>query len=146
MLDVELDGGFEARIATGASPLILPPGAYESVHVLTPTPQVLAFATPPAQRAVFVPDKEEEEDPDEASAVVLRRILAFNEAETRLLVALCEPRLRRSRTKVYDLPTTAELCARLGLSVKKWRISSTAWPSRYPHTAQASSDPTEAAQ
>lgn len=119
VLDVELDGGFEARIAAGASPLILPPGAYGTVHVLTPTPRVLAFATPPTQRTRFVPDEEEEEDPHEASTVGLREILGINESETRMLVALCEPRLRRPRSKVYEIPTTAELCARLGISPKK---------------------------
>lgn len=119
VLDAELDGGFEARIAAGASPLILPHGAYGTVHVLTPTPRVLAFATPPAPRPRFVPDHEEEEDPHEASTAGLRAILGFSDGETRMLVALCEPRLRRPRSKVYDIPTTAELCERLGVSAKK---------------------------
>jgi hypothetical protein len=117
-LDVEVDGGFQARIAAGADPLILPAGAYGSVLVLTPVHRTLSFATPPTPRARFVPD-DEEDDIRDPSTVGLRDMLGLNELETRMLVALCEPRLRNPRLKAYVVPSTGELCDRLDVKPKK---------------------------
>lgn len=118
VLDVELDGGFEARIAAGADPLILPPGAYGSVRVLTPAPQALAFATPPTPR----PDPiygAATTDGDGDPTVDPRSALGLSDQEVLMLVALCEPRLRNPRLHAFVVPTTAELCDRLGITPKR---------------------------
>lgn len=114
-----MDGGFEARISAGADPLILPAGAYGSVHVLTPEHRTLSFATPPTPRVRFVPDEEVDDDVRDLSTVGLREMLGLNELETRMLVALCEPRLRNPRLKAYVVPSTGELCERLDIRPKK---------------------------
>jgi hypothetical protein len=117
-MDVEVDGGFDARIAAGADPLILPAGAYGSVHVLTPVHQTLSFATPPAPRPP-APPIDEDDDARESATVGLREALGLSEQETRMLVALCEPRLRNPRLKAYVVPSTGELCARLDINPKR---------------------------
>jgi hypothetical protein len=118
-LDIEVDGGFEARISAGADPLILPAGAYGSVHVLTPVHRTLSFATPPTPRAPVLPEDDDDDDLRDLSTVGLREMLGLNELETRMLVALCEPRLRNSRLKAYVVPSTGELCDRLAIKPKK---------------------------
>lgn len=118
-LDVEIDGGLQARISAGANPLILPPGAHGTVHVLTPVPRVLSFATPARRRVPFLPAADEVDDSREVSTVGLRAILGLNELETLVLVAMCEPRLRNPRLKAYEVPSTKQLCDRLGLGAKK---------------------------
>lgn len=118
-LEVEVDGGLEARISAGADPLILPTGAYGSVRVLTPVHRTLSFATPPTPRAIFVADEEEDDGIQDLSTVGLRAMLGLTTQETRMLVALCEPRLRNPRLKAYVVPSTGELCARLDIKPKK---------------------------
>jgi hypothetical protein len=118
-LDVEVDGGFEARISAGADPLILPAGAYGSVRVLTPIHRTLSFATPPVPRVRHPLDDEDDDDLRDLSTVGLREMIGLNDLETRMLVALCEPRLRNPRLKAYVVPSTSELCDRLDIKPKK---------------------------
>lgn len=118
-LDVEVDGGLEARISAGADPLILPAGAYGLVHVLTPVLRTLSFATPPIPREAAPPEDDDEDDLRDLSTVGIREMLGLNELETRMLVALCEPRLRNPRLKAYVVPSTGELCDRLEIKPKK---------------------------
>jgi len=120
MLEVDVDGGFQARISAGADPLILPAGAYGSVRVLTPILRTLSFATSPKPRTGSFPNEEDDGDEiSELSTVGLREMLGLNPLETRMLVALCEPRLRNPRLKAYVVPSTSELCERLDVVPKK---------------------------
>jgi hypothetical protein len=48
-----------------------------------------------------------------------RDVFGLTELEIRLLVALCEPRLRNPRLQAYVVPSTAALCDRLDISAKK---------------------------
>jgi hypothetical protein len=56
---------------------------------------------------------------DEATTASLRDLIGLTEPEIRMLVALCEPRLRNPREQAFVVPTTAEVCGRLGISPKR---------------------------
>lgn len=118
-LEVIIDGGLEAHISAGAHPFIIPPGSHGVVSILMPVPHDLAFATPPSPKPPYVPSEEEQDDSAEVSTDGLRYLLGLSDAETRMLVALCEPRLRNPRLKDYEIPSSAALCARLDLNSKK---------------------------
>jgi hypothetical protein len=116
-LQVNLDGGLEARIAVGAHPLIIPSGAHGNVRVLTPTPYDIEFSTPVSTVVSGLP--EPTEDDLEGLTIDPRNGLGLNETETLMLVALCEPRLRDSHLPAFTIPSTKDLCSRLDITPKK---------------------------
>ena len=109
-LDVHVDGGFTARISAGSDALVLPSDASGSVEVLTAPPRSLDFTTPAA--SALSTQGESGDLINEAATVGLRDLIGLTEPEIRMLVALCEPRLRNPREQSFVVPTTAEICDR----------------------------------
>jgi len=116
-LDVHVDGGFTARISAGSDALVLPSDASGSVEVLTAPPRSLDFTTPAA--SALSTQGESGDLINEAATVGLRDLIGLTEPEIRMLVALCEPRLRNPREQSFVVPTTAEICDRLDVSPKR---------------------------
>lgn len=114
-LVVELDGGGRATLPPGSDAYILPAGAAGSVVVQTTRRYEIGFAHRVAVSGGSVDPMTTEIDGDGQTSD-LRHTLKVNDAELRLLAAMCEPRLRRPGDGLWELPTTAELIDRLRLT------------------------------
>jgi hypothetical protein len=117
-LEVRIDGGLEAKIAVGAHPMALPADARGMVRILTPMAYELGFVTP-SQSQDQSADFDLADDGLDAPTVDPRRGLGLSDAEFTMLVALCEPRLRDPHLPVFTVPSTKDVCARLGITAKK---------------------------
>jgi hypothetical protein len=116
-LAVSIEGGLEATIEVGSHPLILPNGAKAVVRILTPRPYGLEVTTGPgggAERQAV----EFGEDLD-APTIDVRQGLHLTDPEFAMLVALCEPRLMDPALPAFTVPSTKDICLRLGISAKR---------------------------
>jgi hypothetical protein len=118
LLEVDVDGGFQARIAAGSDPLILPPGAYGSVRILVLNPVTLGFATPPIE-PIHTSASPIDENCEDVVTSDLRELLGLTPQEVQMLTALCEPRLRNPRVQSFVVPTSSEVCARMQITNKR---------------------------
>lgn len=116
-LAVSIDGGLRATIDAGAHPLILPVGAVGTVRVLTASPYRLEIQTGPGDGRA-VPTVVHEEGLD-SPTVDLRSGLGLTDAEFVMLVALCEPRLHDPGLPAFTIPSTKDICERLGIPAKR---------------------------
>ncbi len=116
-LAVAIDGGLQATIAVGAHPLILPTGATGTVRILTPSPYVLAIETGTGD-GQFVDSVELGDDLD-SPTIDVRQGLGLSDAEFDMLVALCEPRLLDPSLPAFTVPSTKDVCERLGIPAKR---------------------------
>ncbi len=116
-LAVDILGGLEAKIPPGSHSLILPRGATGAVRILTPTSYLLAFTTPESD--VSEGAHPLAEDDLEGLTMDPRSGLGLTEKEVQMLVALCEPRLLDPQLPAFTIPTTKDICARLGISTKR---------------------------
>ena len=116
-LAVEVDGGLQATIAVGAHSLILPSGASGSVRILTPAPYVLTIETGTGD-GTSVESVDLGDDLD-SPTIDVRHGLGLTDAEFTMLVALCEPRLLDPSLPAFTVPSTRDVCDRLGIPAKR---------------------------
>jgi len=127
-LEVHLVGGLEARVFVGSHPFVLPWGAHGTVRTLTPVPYALSFDTfgaSPGDGRQSATASESGDGLDCQGGSGLnettspRSRLGLLPSEVKMLVALCEPRLRDPRLPAFTIPTTKDVCARLGITPKR---------------------------
>ena len=116
-LAVVIDGGLNATIAVGAHPLTLPTGASGTIKILTPTPYELVITTGPGDGSTV--ESVAMGDGLDSPTVDVRQGLGLSDPEFLMLVALCEPRLLDPTLPAFTVPTTKDICERLGIPAKR---------------------------
>ncbi len=116
-LVVSVEGGLKATIDVGSYPLVLPNGARAVVRIMTPKPYEVEVRTGGGDATAV--SMIEVGDHLDAPTVDIRQGLGLTDAEFAMLVALCEPRLIDPGLQAFTVPSTKEICTRLGISSKR---------------------------
>jgi hypothetical protein len=105
-------GGVQSWLSPGTSiPLVFP--STSIVFTAGPTTYELLARLEPAPYAEI-----RSEEPDAGATTI--GMIPFTTSQRQLIVALCEPMLRRDGTGLSEIPTSAEAAARLGWTTTRF--------------------------
>jgi hypothetical protein len=119
-LVVALEGGLRSIVAPGAWPLILPHGAQGIVTIQTTRTYSVGFrVAPETGNKHLQPHVGPMTSVEETVTGDMVTVLGLTEPELAMLAALCEPRLRDASAGSWTVPSTKDVCSRLGTTPKR---------------------------